>query len=185
MRKFTAKLFLLATLTLAVTAVPAMAEEEMGQESYRSGLGPFTYNVVQYPSHNSNFFFYPESYVEFDAKNGKYWMFEVSYFNMSNVTSRNPVNDLWGMGLSNSALTSFDVKFYSPDGKLLGSFNNVDVNSPFSVPRDGEKYDHVKVRIESHSQQNLDGRFMVWDPVDAVVASPIKDCPDNTRSAKK
>lgn len=185
MRKFTATLFLLATLTLAVTAVPAMAEEDMGQMNYQGGYGPFTYNVVQYPSHTSNFFFYPESYVEFDAKNGKYWMLETSRFNISNIPTRDGVDEFWGMGLGRSSHTNFDIKFYSPDGKLIGGYNDFDVNAPYSVPRDGEKYSSIKVRIESHSNQNIDGRFMVWEPVEAVVATPIDNRADCSRSERK
>ena len=97
MRKFTATLFLLATLslgTLAVTAVPAMAEEDIGQVNYQTDLGPFTYTVFEYPSHSTNFFFYPKSYVEFNAKNGKYWMLETSKFNMSMATNHSSAKDL-------------------------------------------------------------------------------------------
>ena len=118
MRKFTATLFLLATLslgTLAVTAVPAMAEEDMGQVNYQTDIGPFSYNVAQYPSHSTNFFFYPNSYVEFSAKNGKYWMIERSHFNMSGVTNRKCYSDLLGIASNASnRLDNFVVKFYTP-----------------------------------------------------------------------
>ena len=177
MRKFTATLFLLATLslgTLAVTAVPAMADEDVGQVNYQTDLGPFSYNVAQYPSHTTSFFFYPNSYVEFSAKNGKYWMIERSHFNMSGVTNRKCYSDLLGIASNASnRLDNFVVKFYTPDGVEIGSYKNARVNSPWSIPRDGENYENITVRIENHSAQNLDARFVVWDPIDPVVAQPI------------
>ncbi len=177
MRKFTATLFLLATLslgTLAVTAVPAMAEEDMGQVNYQTDLGPFSYNVAQYPSHSTNFFFYPNSYVEFSVKNGKYWMLETSRFNMSMSTGRKCYSDLLGIAARDSSrLENFVVKFYTPDGVEIGSYKDARVNNPWSVPRDGENYENIKVRIENHSSQNIDARFIVWDPIDPVMAQPI------------
>ncbi len=175
MRKFTATLFLLATLslgTLAVTSVPAMAEENLGKVNYVTDLGFYTYTVTQYPSRANNFFFFPNSYVEFKAQNGKYWMLESSKFNMSMVTNRSNVGQILGKA-GTARLENFDVYFYAPDGSKIGGFKDARINSPFSIPRNGEDFEYVTVRIENHSAQNIDARFVVWSPIEPVMATPI------------
>ena len=42
----------------------------------------------------------------------------------------------------------------------------------YSFPRE-RQHDKVRVRIESRGVQNLDAKFIVWDPVNPVVAKPI------------
>lgn len=178
MRKFMAKLFLLATLSLgmAVVAVPAIAGgEDLGQYSLQTDNGPFTYNVISYPSRTGNLFFYPNSYIELDVKNAKYWALETSRLNMSLANNSNVCRELLLGDTSNAShrLENFTVKFYNPEGKEIGSFRNVAGNIVNSFPRDGENYETVRVRIESHSAQNVDMRFNVWDPVDPIIAKPI------------
>lgn len=178
MRKFTATLFLLATLSLgclAFGAAPVLADENVGTFTVMSEHGPFTYSLYMYPATDGNFFFYPGSYVQFNSRNGKYWMIEAPRFNTSLQTSASGGRDLMGIrSRTHDAIENFNVTFHSPDGKLLGRLNDVDVNTPLSFPRDGKDYEYVVVRMESHSAQNFDVRFVVWEPVGATIAEPIK-----------
>jgi len=65
------------------------------------------------------------------------------------------------------------LSFYTPDMKLLGRVANPQTNRAFSIPRDGNNYDHLVARLESNANANWDVKFVVWDPVDPVIAEPM------------
>ncbi|MBQ7529203.1 hypothetical protein IJT10_04805 [bacterium] len=173
MNKFSAKLFLLATLSLGCLAVgtPAMAEKTV---NVNTDNGPYVYSVYQYPSYNTSFFFYQNSYVEFDVKNGKFWMIEAPKFNLSNDrTSSRP--NLWNFGGNPyHSVDDFTVTFYSPEGKVIGSRSNAKSGDTYSFPRCGENYDKVRVRIESRADRNIDAKFIIWEAVNPVMAKPLE-----------
>lgn len=175
MRRLNVALVLLAALTLGVLAFgasPAAAEDDLGTVNQITEWGPFRYKVYQYPSRVSSFFFYPESYVTFDIRNGKYWMIESPRFTME-IEQNNSVNNVIGIPEPYQRLENFTVRFYTPDMQLLGEVENPKPNRVLSLPRDGNNYDHIVVRLESHSPQNWDVKFLVWDPVEPVIAEPI------------
>lgn len=174
MRKFTATLFLLATLSLgclAVGAAPAMADESMKTVNLVTEFGPYTYSVYEYPSYNTSFFFYEKSYVEFDVVNGTSWRIEAPKA-MVHKEPAAPGETLLGTGRTYNSVENLDVYFYAPDGTLLATRKNARLSDNYSFPRE-RKYDKVRVRIESRGVQNLDAKFIVWDPVNPVVAKPI------------
>ena len=175
MRRLNVALFLLAALALgclAFGAMPAAAEDDLGTVSQITEWGPFRYKVYQYPSRVTSFFFYPKSYVTFDIQNGKFWMIESPRFNMA-VQAGNGAKVLMGFSESYSPVENFTLYFYTPDMKLLGKVQDPKANHVFSLPRDGNNYDHLVVRMESHSDQNWDVKFLVWDPVEPVIAEPM------------
>lgn len=175
MRKFTATLFLLATLSLgclAVGAAPAMAEESLKTVNVVTEFGPYSYSLYEYPSYNTSFFFYPESYVEFDSINGKFWRIEAPKFNLHNQSSK-PGDVLLGTNRTYDTIEDFTVVFYAPDGTVLGTQYNARVGESYSFPRKGD-FDRVRVRIESRAVQNIDAKFIVWEPVNPVVAKPLE-----------
>jgi hypothetical protein len=65
------------------------------------------------------------------------------------------------------------VSFYTPDMRLLGHLDNVRLNRRYSVPRDGNHYERIVVKLESRAKENFDVKMRIWDPIDAVVAEPI------------
>lgn len=175
MRRFNVALFLLAALALgclAFGAMPAAAEDDLGTVNQITEWGPFRYKVYQYPSRVSSFFFYPESYVTFDIRNGKYWMIESPRFTLE-VTPRNEMKNIIGMPEPYERIENFTIFFYTPDMKLLGRMEDPKANHVFSLPRDGNNYEHLVVRMECHGDQNWDVKFLVWDPVEPVIAEPI------------
>lgn len=178
MRKSTATLFLLATLSLgclAVGAAPAMAEENVKNVNVVTEYGPYSYNLYEYPSYNTSFFFYNNSYVEFESVNGKFWSIQAPKFNLHKQLP-NAFQSLMGFGRTYDSYEDFDVIFYAPDGKVIGKQTNARVSDSYSFPRDarGEEYENIRVRIESRGKQNIDAKFIVWEPVNPVVAQPIK-----------
>lgn len=173
MNKFSAKLFLLATLSLGCLAIgtPAMAEKTV---NVVTEYGPYVYNINEYPSYNTSYFFFENSYIEAEIANGKFWMIETPRFNLYNTHTKECSSDaLFGSGRLHDSFEYFDVKFYAPDGTLLGTKNNAKVCETYSIPRCGEKYDKIRVRIESRSVRNVDAKLLVWSPVNPVIAKPI------------
>ena len=173
MRKSMATLCMLATLSLgmlAVTAVPAMAEEDLGQVNYITDVGRYRYQIAVYPSADNCFCFFPNSYVEVDIAPSMAWVLESSRLNVNMKTEKSD-----GIICTNrhKGLENFNVKFYSPDGKLLGGYDNVTMNYPYSVPSDGKEYDHIVCRIENLTNQNLDARLLIWKSIEPVMAKPI------------
>lgn len=170
-------------LTLAAFALvvglwgsqPAAAEDDRGVVSTVTELGTNSYRLFQYPSKVSNFFMYPHSYVTFDAAHGKYW--EIN--SMRDKYELNYVRSGWSdvipqldgrYALLPERLT---VSFYTPDMKLLGVQKRVRVRHKYSIPRDGNNYERIIVKIESDTKENYDIQMRIWDPVDAVIAEPI------------
>lgn len=176
MRRRNMAILLLAALTLgclAFSAVPAAAEKVNSEPINQiTEWGPFRYDVYQYPSRVSSFFFYPKSYVTFDVHNGKYWMIESPRFNVS-ITGRSEMKSILGLSEPYQRLENFTLCFYTPDMKLLARVDNPQTNRALSIPRDGNKYDHLVVRLECKGDQNWDVKFVVWEPVDPVVAEPM------------
>lgn len=154
---------------------PAAAEDDRGIVSTVDRDGSFSYRWHQYPSKVSEFFMYPQSYVTFDAANGKYWSLvsDRSYYELNVV--RSGVADVFPFLDGRHALTpeSMRVSFYTPDMKLLGTYNKVRMDHKYSVPRDGNDYERIIVKLESHAKENFDLKMNIWNPVDAVVAEPI------------
>ena len=156
-------------------ALPAAAEDDRGVVSTIDEYGSNSYRHYQYPSKVTNFFMYPKTYVTFDAVNGKYWSvnsirdkYELNYV-------RQGTADVFPFLDGRYALTPerLRVSFYTPDLRLLGSFNKIRVNHKYSVPRDGNDYERIIVKIECDAKENFDIKMSVWDPVDAVIAEPI------------
>lgn len=176
MRKFTATLFLLATLSLgclAVGAVPAMAEENVGNVSVMTEYGPYSFKMFQYPSRETGFLFFQNSFVEFEAVHGSYWMIEMPYYGIHTQMRAFGATLLGGGSREISPIDNFTVAFYSPEHKLVGKLSNVRPDKQYSFPRFTENYDKLYVRIESRAIQNVNAKFMVWEPVDPVVAKPL------------
>ncbi len=175
MRKFTATLFLLATLSLgclAVGAAPAVADESLKTVDVVTEYGPYSYNLYEYPSYNNGFLFYKNSYVEFDSVQGKFWRIDAPRFNV-HIQSAPPVDVLLGTARTYDTVDDFKVIFYAPDGTVLFTQDNARPDTPYSFPVTGEKYDKVRVRIECRAVQNVDAKFIVWEPVNPVVAEPL------------
>ncbi|MBQ7501443.1 hypothetical protein IJT93_01825 [bacterium] len=173
MNKFSAKLFLLATLSLGCLTIgtPAMAEKTV---NVITEYGPYVYSIYEYPSYNTSYFFYENSYIETEIVNGKFWMIEAPKFNLHNTHTKECSSDaLFGSTRVHDSTEYFDVKFYAPDGTLIGSKSNARVGDTYSIPRTGEKYEKLRVRIESRAVQNIDAKLMVWSPVNPVVAKPL------------
>lgn len=170
-------------LTLAAAALviglwgsqPAAAEDDRGVVSTISKDGSYSYRLFQYPSKVADFFMYPKSYVTFDAVNGKYWSVASTRAEYQLNHVRTGVADVLPFLDGRYALTPerLRVSFYTPDMRLLGTFNKIRVNHKYSVPRDGNDYERIIVKIESDAKENFDIKVSVWDPVDAVIAEPI------------
>lgn len=154
---------------------PAAAEDDRGVASVVNGQGSYSYRVFQYPSRVAGFFFYPQSYVTFDAANGKYWEIDSNRAEFWNNYPRTGLADVIPFTDDRRALhpEMLSVSFYTPDMKLLGSWENVRMNRRYSVPRDGNDYERIVVKIESESKENFDVKMRIWDPIDAVIAEPI------------
>ena len=175
MRRLNVAIFLLAALTLgclAFCAAPAVAEDDLGTVDQITEWGPFRYKVYQYPSRVSSFFFYPKSYVTFDIHNGKFWMIESPRFNVG-MSRQSGAKEILGFPEPYDNLEDFTISIYTPDMKLLGQMKEPKTNRTLSIPRDGNNYDHLVVRIECNSNQNWDVKFVVWDPVEPVIAEPM------------
>lgn len=154
---------------------PAAAEDDRGVAAVVNGQGTYNYRVFQYPSRVAGFFMYPQSYVTFDAANGKYWEIESNRAEFWNNYPRTGVADVIPMTDGRHALRPerLSVSFYTPDMRLLGSMDDIRVNRRYSIPRDGNDYERIVVKIESESKENFDVKMRIWDPIDAVIAEPI------------
>lgn len=155
---------------------PAAAEDDRGVSSLVNRYGSESYRVFDYPSRVASFFLYPHSYVTFDASNGKYWLLEshrTTFY--ENNFPRTGWDDIFGGADERDALypEHISVSFYTPDMRLLGSWDKVRANRRYSIPRDGNNYERLVVKIECEAPDNWDVKFRIWDPVDAVVAEPI------------
>lgn len=169
-----ASLMLLSALMtgLLVGAQPARAEDDLGTVNKITEWGPYRYKLYEYPSRTTSFFVYPESYVTFDIHNAKYWMVESARFDYS-PTSYDGWETLFGMGYRTLRPEKLHIYFYTPDMKLLGELHNFRCGVSYSIPRDGNDYERIVVKIECDSDQNWDLKMLVWDPVDPVIAEPI------------
>ena len=156
-------------------ALPAAAEDDRGVVSTVYKNGTYSYRLYQYPSNVANFFMYPKSYVTFDAVNGKYFSVDSTRTEYELNYVRDGFADVFPFLDGRYALTPerLRVSFYTPDMRLLGSFNKIRMNHKYSVPRDGNDYERIIVKIESDAKENFDVKVNVWDPVDAVIAEPI------------
>lgn len=168
----------LAALALVVGlwgSQPAAAEDDRGVVSTVTENGSYSYRKFQYPSKVSDFFMYPQSYVTFDAANGKYWSVESTRAEYELNYLRSGWQDVFPMTDHRYALTPerLNVSFYTPDMRLLGTYKKCRVSHRYSIPRDGNDYERIIVKIESVAKENFDIKMTVWDPVDAVIAEPI------------
>lgn len=157
-------------------AQPAAAESDRGTASVVTGYGEYQYRVFQYPSQTAGFFLYPQSYVTFDAANGKYWELESTRAEFWNHHSRSGAADVFpNMTSQGRALRpeNISVSFYSPDMRLIGSYDNVKMNRRYSVPRDGNNYERIVIKMTCKARENFDVKMMVWDPIDAVIGEPL------------
>ena len=153
---------------------PATAEDEIGTQSEVSVWGPLRYKTYQYPSKSTGFFFFPKSYVTFDIVNGKYWQVE-----STRVDYQVPNSNGWDMVFplftrkKNMRPEQMSATFYTPDMKVLGTFNYFQANHKLSIPRDGNDYERIICRLECNGDQNWDVKMRVWDAIDPVIAEPI------------
>ena len=154
---------------------PAAAEDDRGIASVVNGQGSYSYRVFQYPSRVAGFFLYPQSYVTFDASNGKYWEVESNRAEFWNNHPRSGLSDVFPMTDPRNALKqeAITVSFYTPDMRLLGREENIRMNRRYSIPRDGNDYERIVVKMECRAKSNWDVKMRIWDPVDAVIAEPI------------
>ncbi len=169
------KSFLMVMVAAVVVGLaPVSAEDLIGTRSDVTELGPYRYKVYQYPSHVTSFFFYPQSYVTFDAVNGKYWSVESHRFRYEMIPRLGSYDVFPTLSTGYRPLRpeQLAVHFYTPDMKLLGSFPEVYANRRYSIPRDGNDYERIVVRMESDSEMNWDLKMRIWDPVDPVMAEP-------------
>ncbi len=152
----------------------ASAEEMVKSVADITENGSYRYKLYHYPSSASAFFFIPHSYVTFDAVNGKYWKIE-SHRMRYEMIPRLGWYDLFPLGTGYHPMKpeKLDVFFYTPDMKLLGSFEDVYCNRRYSIPRDGNDYERIVVKIVCESEENQDLKMFIWDPVDAVMAEPV------------
>ncbi len=171
--------FVMSVVAMAIgiglfAVTPVGAEEDLGVANTITEMGVDRYKVYAYPSASTDFFFYPETYVTFDAVNGKFWTLEVARDKME-MYDRPGVVDIFPIGQDYSALRpgKFRVYFYTPDMKLLGYYDKVLTHRYYSIPKDGNDYERIIVKIECHGERNHDVKFKVWDPVDPVMAEPI------------
>ena len=172
MRKFTATLCLLATLTIggAALTAPAMASD-VSESSVVSDSGNYDYKIHLYPSYNNSFFFFPDSYVEFDTVNGKYWSIRGERYNINVLSGKS--SGL--MGGKVKTINKFNVHFYGEDGEEIGFIEEANLNRVYSFPRDGKDHEKIKIRMECYGGDNMDVKFHVWDPVEPVIAKPIDE----------
>jgi hypothetical protein len=118
---------------------------------------------------------YPQSYVTFDAANGKYWEVESNRAEFWNNYPRTGLADVIPYTDPRSALKqeAITISFYTPDMRLLKTWENIRMNRRYSIPRDGNDYERIVVKMESRAKENFDIKLRIWDPVDAVIAEPI------------
>ena len=156
-------------------ALPAAAEDDRGVVSTIHANGSYSFRKYQYPSKTTDFFIYPKSYVTFDAVNGQYWSVDSARSEYELNYVRTGFMDVFPFLDGRYALTPerMDVSFYTPDMRLLGSFNKIRENHNYSVPRDRNDYERIIVKIESDAKENFSVKMNVWDPVDAIIAEPI------------
>jgi hypothetical protein len=154
---------------------PAAAEDDRGVASVVNGQGSYSYRVFQYPSRVAGFFLYPQSYVTFDAVNGKYWEIESNRAEYWNNYPKTGLANIMPFTDKHNALKqeALSVSFYTPDMRLLGTWDNVRMNRRYSVPRDGNDYERIVVKIDCESKENWDVKMRIWDPIDPVIAEPI------------
>ena len=154
---------------------PAAAEDDRGVASVVNGQGSYSYRVFQYPSRVAGFFMYPQSYVTFDAANGKYWEVESNRAEYMNNYPRTGWADIIPYTDPRNSLKQemITISFYTPDMRLLKTWENIRMNRRYSLPRDGNDYERIVVKMESRAKDNFDLKMRIWDPVDAVMAEPI------------
>ena len=154
---------------------PAAAEDDRGVASVVNGQGSYSYRVFQYPSRVAGFFMYPQSYVTFDAANGKYWEVESNRAEYMNNYPRTGWADILPYTDPRNSLKQemITISFYTPDMRLLKTWENIRMNRRYSLPRDGNDYERIVVKMESRAKDNFDLKMRIWDPVDAVMAEPI------------
>ncbi len=155
---------------------PAAAEADRGTVSTVSGEGTYKYRQFQYPSRTAGFFLYPHSYVTFDASNGKFFEIESTRVEYWNHHPRTGVSDVFPHIMDNrKALRpeQLTVSFYTPDMRLLGHVKNAKMNRRYSIPRDGNDYERIVVKLTCEARENVDVKMKIWDPIDAVIAEPF------------
>lgn len=156
-------------------ALPAAAEDDRGVVSTVYKNGSYSFRHYQYPSKVTDFFMYPKTYVTFDAVNGEYWSIDSTRAEHYLNYTRSGWADLLPMTDERLALypERLKVYFYTPDMRLLGSFNKVRPNRRYSIPRDGNDYDRIIVKITSDTKENYNIKMSVWDSIDSVMAEPM------------
>lgn len=154
---------------------PAAAEQDRGVASVVNGHGTYGYRVFEYPSRVAGFFFYPQSYVTFDASNGKYWQLESNRAEFWNEHPRTGLADVFPFTDKRDSLRleHISVSFYTPDMRLLGHQEDARMNRRYTLPRDGNDYERIVVKLECKAKDNYDIKMRIWDPIDPVMAEPI------------
>ena len=174
-----ASLAVAATVALGVFCFgqsPAKAEADLGvHKKTHTWWGTNSYKTYQYPSKSNSFFFFPNSYVTFDVVNGKYWMFEHARLEYEQTRNNTLEHVLPGFKEWPNALNpeKIDLTFYTPDMRVLAVFKNTRVGHIYSVPRDGNDYERLIVKVECRGETNMDMKMRLWDAVDPVMAEPM------------
>ena len=154
---------------------PAVAESDIGVSAVQTQRGSYSFRKFEYPSKTSSFLMYPQSYVTFDAANGKFWSVESTRADYDLNFVRSGWADVFPPSDGRNALypEKLRVSFYTPDLKLLGTFNKIRINHKYSIPRDGNNYERIIVRIECEAKENFDIKMSITEPVNSVIAEPI------------
>lgn len=167
-----------ATMALGLFCIgpsPAAAEDLIQNTQVSNDWGSFRYKLFQYPGRNNGFFMMPKSYVTFDVVNGKFWQIEHPRAEYEIKPGGNPEHVFPPIAQVQSPIRyeRLSVTFFTPDMKSLGHFDQARIRHTYSVPRDGNDYERLIVRIESDCEDNIDIKMRVWDAVDAVMSEPI------------
>ncbi len=156
---------------------PVSGEEDLGSANKVTEYGPYRYKLFCYPTKTTAFFMIPHSYVTFDIVNGKYWTIESPRFEYEMSTNNTDFTGIIGFlpyGRGRALLPEkLSVTFYTPDMKVLGSYDETRCDHIYSVPRDGNDYERIICRIECNAEWNWDVKMRVYDAVDPVMAEPM------------
>jgi hypothetical protein len=154
---------------------PVAAEEQVSPHSVMTDWGSYRYRTFQYPSRNTGFFMYPNSYVTFDIVNGKYWQLEHPRAELELKPTSNPEHVFPPIVQSVSPLRyeQFRVTLFTPDMHVLGVFDKVRQRHIYNIPKDGNDYERLICRIECEGEDNFDIKMRVLDAVDPVMAEPM------------
>lgn len=153
----------------------AGAEEQVTGRQVKTEWGTYRYRTFTYPSSTTGFYMMPKSYVTFDVVNGKYWMMEHPRAEYEVKRNANPEHVFPPLVIRESPLVEehYAVSFFTPDMKFLGGYDEVRPHRWYDIPRDGNDYERIIVRLETDGDRPSDCKLQVYDPVDPVMSEPL------------